>query len=290
MRGLIAYTAPPISRDDLETLEAALPIPIPRELHELLAETDGGPLESGLVLRVPDGSTAGAIRVLRAVELGPVTEQALGGGSSWLAWAEDGSGNLLTIDAGSQVYFWDHDTDEHIPFRCQLHELHERFEVQERLGAPAAPTADGLSALLESGADADALKAFVAQALSATPEAAGAFLQVAVLSNRPDLVGWIGGDATDLGKALRLAASGGAVRIIEAVLANGGEIDMPNPHNEMTALMSAASAGQMEAVRLLLAYGADPRRRTQRNLTASKMAGISGHLELEKLLAEAEQA
>jgi len=60
--------------------------------------------------------------------------------------------------------------------------------------------------------------------------------------------------------ALHLAAMGGDTTIIVALLQAGGDANATEPSFEQTPLMVAAARGRADAVRSLLAHGADPKR------------------------------
>lgn len=78
---------------------------------------------------------------------------------------------------------------------------------------------------------------------------------------------------------LHYAASGPNPRIVELFLARGAEVDAASP-NGSTALMMAARYGSEESVKLLLARGADPARRNERDLDASDFARLGGRTSL----------
>lgn len=76
--------------------------------------------------------------------------------------------------------------------------------------------------------------------------------------------------------ALHYAASGtegsAAVRLL---LEKGAEVDAASP-NGSTALMMAAQYGSEDSVKLLLAGGADPKQRNQRELSAADFGRLAG--------------
>lgn len=78
---------------------------------------------------------------------------------------------------------------------------------------------------------------------------------------------------------LHYAASGPDPRIVELLLARDADVEAVSP-NGSTPLMMAARYGSEDAVRLLLARGADPARRNDRNLTAADFARLGGRAQL----------
>ncbi|MBS0446920.1 MAG: ankyrin repeat domain-containing protein [Proteobacteria bacterium] len=74
---------------------------------------------------------------------------------------------------------------------------------------------------------------------------------------------------------LHYAASGPDVRLVALMLDRGADIDAPSP-NGTTPLMMAAQYGSEDSVKLLLARGADPKRRNQRELGAADFAKLGG--------------
>ena len=71
--------------------------------------------------------------------------------------------------------------------------------------------------------------------------------------------------------ALHYAASAGDIPVMQAFLARGATVDACAPTN-ITPLMFAAREGQEEAVRLLLASGADPALKSSHGWTAAQFA------------------
>lgn len=77
---------------------------------------------------------------------------------------------------------------------------------------------------------------------------------------------------------LHYAASSGEpaqVRVVEFLLMSGAEVDAESP-NGSTPLMLAARYGSEPVIRTLLANGADPKRRNQREMTAADFARSGG--------------
>ena len=84
---------------------------------------------------------------------------------------------------------------------------------------------------------------------------------------------------------LHYAASGPGVDVLRWLLDQGAAIDAPSP-NRSTPLMMAARYGAHDAAELLLARGANPRLRNDRDLTAADFARAAGR---ESLAARLEQ-
>ena len=68
----------------------------------------------------------------------------------------------------------------------------------------------------------------------------------------------------------------------------GADVNAASP-NGSTPLMMAAQYGSEDGVKLLLAGGADPKRRNQRDLKASDFARLAGRENLATALAKLEQ-
>lgn len=83
---------------------------------------------------------------------------------------------------------------------------------------------------------------------------------------------------------LHYAASGPATALVELLLAHGAEADAASP-NGSTPLMMAARYGNERNVDVLLARGADARRRNERNLGAADFARLAGREALAARLA-----
>jgi hypothetical protein len=86
-----------------------------------------------------------------------------------------------------------------------------------------------------------------------------------------------------LNEALRRAATDGLVAVVIACLQEGAEIDSVNDKRR-TALMSAAYAGHLKVVEVLLEAGADKTLRDSINETAEDDARAKGHKDIETLL------
>ena len=82
---------------------------------------------------------------------------------------------------------------------------------------------------------------------------------------------------------LHYAASGPEVAVVKLLLDRGAAIDAPSP-NSTTALMMAARYGPHESVELLLARGANPKLRNQRQMTPADFASSAGREPLARLL------
>lgn len=74
---------------------------------------------------------------------------------------------------------------------------------------------------------------------------------------------------------LHYAATGPAPELVQLLLDRGAEIDASSP-NGTTPLMMASQYGSESSVDILLARGADPKRRNQLGLTAVDFARLAG--------------
>jgi ankyrin repeat protein len=81
--------------------------------------------------------------------------------------------------------------------------------------------------------------------------------------------------------ALHYAATGPEIKAVQLLLEKGAEIDATSP-NGSTPLMMAAQYGSEDSVKLLLARGADLKRRNQLNLSAVDFAQRAGRESLAK--------
>lgn len=84
--------------------------------------------------------------------------------------------------------------------------------------------------------------------------------------------------------AIHYAATGPNVHVVEFLLGKGADLEAVSP-NGSTPLMMAARYGSEESVNLLLARGADAKRRNDRNLQASDFARLGGREALATRLA-----
>ena len=287
MLDLLSTRREPASLETLQHAAKQLERDIPDQLRSLLLRSDGGSVLSDAVLRVPDGSTAGSITVLPAEKLAEVTKRLLGLGSGYVAWARDGNGNALTIDQDSKVFFWDHDTDEHVPLNSTLEDVAGCFSRRARRVAPTeSTTASAFATQIRDGASIDDLRSLLAQSMSEATVVA--FLTEAVRSNRAELVELIcqAGpvDQAVLGPVLVGAAANASIEVVESILRSGADIDSRHPRNEMTPLMGAASAGRIDMAQFLLDRGADRSIKTSRGRSAAQMAMTAARPELVKLL------
>ena len=142
--------------------------------------------------------------------------------------------------------------------------------------------ADAVRALLKDGTDVD----------STTPDGATALLW-AVHTDQPELVGLLLEAGADVEITNRygvgpasLAAENGNAAILERLLRAGVYANQTLPGGE-TLLMTAARTGEPEAVRTLLAHGADPNiREMTRGQTALMWAAANDNAAAIHLLAE----
>jgi uncharacterized protein len=88
--------------------------------------------------------------------------------------------------------------------------------------------------------------------------------------------------------ALHYAAAGTEAPLVGLLLQKGADVNAASP-NGSTPLMMAAQYGNEDSVKLLLAAGADPKRRNQRDLTASDFARLAGRENLASALARLER-
>ena len=84
--------------------------------------------------------------------------------------------------------------------------------------------------------------------------------------------------------ALMYASSGPFAGTVGLLLEKGAEVNLQGTLEGFTALMTAAAEGQVEVVRVLLAYGADPSLEDVDGDTAESFATQNGHLQVVALL------
>jgi len=84
--------------------------------------------------------------------------------------------------------------------------------------------------------------------------------------------------------ALMYASSGPYAQTVELLLEKGAEVNVQGRLEGFSALMTAAAEGQLEVVRLLLAYGADPDLEDADGDTAASFARQNGHSAVVELL------
>ena len=84
----------------------------------------------------------------------------------------------------------------------------------------------------------------------------------------------------------RLALEAADLAAIDALLTAGADINARDQHGQ-TALMNAATNGQVEVVRLLADRGADLNHRAKYGLTAVMLAVVRGHADVVRILVEA---
>ena len=77
--------------------------------------------------------------------------------------------------------------------------------------------------------------------------------------------------------ALMYASSGPFSGTVELLLKKGAEVNIQGKLEGFTALMTAAAEGELEVVRLLLVYGADPELEDKDGDTAESFAHQKGH-------------
>jgi len=118
-------------------------------------------------------------------------------------------------------------------------------------------------------------------------------LMQGVLDNRPAQIRLAiqgGADVAAAGRggigALHLAAHRGHVAAIECVLGFGAELDAQEDVRGFTPLMSAVASGELEAVRALIAGGANIDRAGLKGYTALGLAAVKGRHAIARLLLE----
>jgi ankyrin repeat protein len=90
----------------------------------------------------------------------------------------------------------------------------------------------------------------------------------------------------ELGFGLRAAAGQGNGALVDLLLANGGDPNWWEGHDERTALHAAARRGDLEVVRLLLAAGANVSAKDREGRTPLSVAIVCCHKEVANLLRE----
>jgi ankyrin repeat protein len=79
-------------------------------------------------------------------------------------------------------------------------------------------------------------------------------------------------------------SSGPFLPAVELLLEKGAEVDLQGTYEGFTALMTAASEGLVDIVRVLLEHGADPSLVDKDGDTAASFAQQNGHAEVVALL------
>jgi ankyrin repeat protein len=87
--------------------------------------------------------------------------------------------------------------------------------------------------------------------------------------------------------ALHFASSGPFPETVELLLSHGAQINLPDQIEQFTPLMYAASEGQLDVVKVLLAHDADTSLKDVDGDTAEKFAAQNNHPEIAKLLKSA---
>jgi ankyrin repeat protein len=116
-------------------------------------------------------------------------------------------------------------------------------------------------------------------------------LLAAAASHRPEVVSWLLAQGADVrartadgGGALDGAAQNGDVAVLDLLLAHDPGLLQEPGYHDRPALSAAASAGQLEAVRLLLTRGADARRCEPSGTHALDWAAQEGHQQVVEML------
>ncbi len=95
--------------------------------------------------------------------------------------------------------------------------------------------------------------------------------------------GFTGNEQPDM-SALMWATHAGQIEVVSALLDKGAQIDAQNSSGH-SALMIAAASGRIEALELLLRRGADPQLRNRDGLNALELSREAGHEPATRLLA-----
>jgi ankyrin repeat protein/cytochrome c5 len=132
---------------------------------------------------------------------------------------------------------------------------------------------DIANALLAAGANVNALNHFGASPLAVAftcgnSAAAAELLKAGANPHAP---------IPEMGTPLLAAARLGDTALIKALVKAGVNADEPEPSSGQTALATAAREGHLEAIKTLLAAGADVRKRSKREETALFFAVREGH-------------
>lgn len=249
-------------------------------LRALVRRCDGAHLVG--VLHIPDGSTSGALELLPLERMIRTTLVMLGSRSDVIVCARDGSGNAIVVDSHDAVFFWDHDTDELIPFGCDLDGLWRFFTPPPVVVRKPEPW-DGFFEALERDAPADALDSAIGSATTIAPDD-GTHAPATILrycNNRAapydrvehlTLLEERGARGEDL---LHAASRCGAVAWARHLLRRGVSPDVRG-RDGTTPLMQAAIGGHLAVIELLLEAGADRSATTGRGRTALQMA-VTAH-------------
>jgi len=269
MHDFLVNKKAPAAPAALAAADLALANGLPTALRDLLSRANGGHAPPNTGLKVPDGTTAGAIAVLPVEKLAETTSRILGPGSPRVVWARDGSGNALTVDSDGRVFFWDHDTDRQTSFECELRDLPAQFYAvprsEERPATKA--TSSPVEELLEKGARLPEFEAFLSTALS--EDTSEAFLVSAVTAERLDVVGAIldAGPVAPhmLARPLHRACRRGLAETVRVLVRAGADPNRRLKEGWNTPLMSAAASGHLTVTQALVDLGADPDQKLAKN-------------------------
>ncbi len=152
-------------------------------------------------------------------------------------------------------------------------EANERPSSLPLLEATYADDTKEAKALLESGADPDAINRYGVTPLALACQNGNVTLVESLLAAGADPDKTINGDETPL----LIAARTGLPEPVTALLASGAKVDAPNRASQ-TPLMWAANEGHTETVRLLIEAGADVNAQGKSGLTPLLLAARNGHI------------
>ncbi len=200
-----------------------------------------------------------------------------------LSWAA-GRGHLEVVDlllkSGAQMVR----KGRYRPLACAARDGH--VAVVERLcdaGAALEDEDDGTTALGSAAAagHANVVDALLARGATAVESA----VTLAAERGHAAIVERLVAAGASLPEDfLMKAAEGGQASVVELALKRGDRVDARGGYWDRTPLLAAAAAGSLEAVRLLLDAGADPKTRDKEGKSAVRLAEDRGARDVVKLL------
>lgn len=156
----------------------------------------------------------------------------------------------------------------------------ENTTEQELMESALAGNLDNVRRLVSEGANVDSVDAekrtaLMFAAFNGHTQVVEYLLQIGAKLEHKDSTGRT---------ALLYASSGPYPETVELLLKKKAKVNIQGTLEGFTALMTAAAEGQIEVVRLLLEYGADPDIVDTDNDTAASFARLNGHTAVEALL------